>query len=69
MAKMRLGKAQASTDKPAHTAGVNQGNAKGNYEKQAGFKPDGRTTAESATGVNPKRRNPIDPRMPGLFPG
>jgi hypothetical protein len=69
MAKLSLGKQQVSPDKPSHTRGVAQGNATGNYAKQPGFKPDGRTTAESATGVNPSARNPIDPRMPGLFPG
>ncbi len=69
MAKMRLGKAQASTDKPAHTAGVNQGNAKGNYERQAGHLPDGRRTAAASTGINAKGREPIDPRMPNLSPG
>ncbi len=39
---------------PAHTPGVKQGNAQGNYEKQAGHLPDGRSTAERSTGINPE---------------
>jgi hypothetical protein len=45
-----------------------QGNSTGNYEKQAGHLPDGRSTAERSTGINPKARNPIDPRMPNISP-
>jgi len=45
-----------------------QGNSTGNYEKQAGHLPDGRSTAERSTGINPKSRNPIDPRMPNISP-
>jgi len=45
------------------------GNQSGNYEKQVGHLSDGRSTAERSTGVNPKARNPIDPRMPNLPPG
>jgi hypothetical protein len=54
-------------DAPAHTRGINQGN-EGPTEKQAGHLPDGRATAEKSTGINPKARNPIDPRMPNLPP-
>jgi hypothetical protein len=55
-------------DLPAHTPGINQGNSKGNYEKQSGHLPDGRRTAEASTGVNAKGRQPIDPSMPNLPP-
>ena len=55
-------------DDPAHTPGVKQGNSKGNYERQVGHKPDGRSTAERSTGINAKGREPIDPRMPNLSP-
>jgi hypothetical protein len=55
-------------DLPAHTPGVKQGNAKGNYEKQAGHLPDGRRKAEASTGINAKGRQPIDPSMPNLPP-
>jgi hypothetical protein len=68
MAKIKLGDPDVRADKPAHIQGINQGNAKGNYEKNPGFLPDGRATAERSTGVNAKAENPIDPRMPNLSP-
>ena len=45
MAKLRLGKPRRSTDAPTHMPGTKQGNSMGNYEKQAGHLPDGRSTA------------------------
>lgn len=63
------GKADVSADLPSHTKGVNQGNATGNYEKQVGHNPDGTSTAERSTGVDPKSKNPIDPSMPNISPG
>jgi hypothetical protein len=69
MARIKLGRGQVRPDTPAHTPGVRQGNAKGNYDKQPGHLADGRSTAERSTGVNAKARNPIDPRMPNLSPG
>lgn len=69
MAQMRTGKADVKIDTPAHTPGIKSGNSKGNYDKQAGHLPDGRSTAERSTGINPKARNPIDPSMPNLSPG
>jgi hypothetical protein len=69
MRGMKIGKADVKPDLPAHTPGVMSGNAKGNYEKQAGHLADGRSTAQRSTGVNPQARNPIDPRMPNLSPG
>lgn len=68
MADIRTGKPDVTPDLPAHTEGVFQGNSKGNYESQAGHNPDGSSTAARATGINPKARNPIDPRMPNLSP-
>jgi hypothetical protein len=56
-------------DLPAHTPGIKQGNSKGNYERMAGHKPDGTSTAERSTGVNAKAVEPIDPSMPNLSPG
>lgn len=55
-------------DLPAHTPGIKQGNAPGNYEKMPGHKPDGTSTAARSTGINPKARDPIDPSMPNLSP-
>jgi hypothetical protein len=57
------------TDLPAHVKGIRQGNSRGNYERQSGWTSGGGQTAESATGINPKARSPIDPRMPNLPPG
>lgn len=52
-----------------HIDGINQGNAKGNYEKMApAHKPDGTSTAERSTGVQAKLQEPIDPSMPNLSP-
>jgi hypothetical protein len=67
VAKVKVGDGPP-VDMPAHTPGINQGNAKGNYEKQVGHKPDGRSTAARSTGIAPKAREPIDPRMPNLSP-
>ena len=62
----------ASGPKPdvsAHTPGIKQGNAKGNYDKQSGHHPDGRSDARRSTGINPDLADPIDPSMPNLSPG
>jgi len=66
---MKVGKPDVSPQAPSHVKGINQGNSRGNYEKQAGHEPDGTSTAERSTGVNPKAHNPIDPSMPNLSPG
>lgn len=69
MAGIRVGKPDVKPDLPAHTKGIQQGNARGNYDKQPGHEPDGRSTAKRSTGVNPKAMEPIDPSMPNLSPG
>ncbi len=69
MAKLKLGKSQVATDKPTHTPGTKQGNSTGNYDRQPGHLPDGRSTARRSTGINAAKREPIDPRMPNLSPG
>jgi hypothetical protein len=69
MADIRVGKPDVSPDLPAHTPGVMYGNARGNYEKQRGHEPDGRSTAKRSTGVNADAMEPIDPSMPNLSPG
>jgi hypothetical protein len=69
MAEIRTGKPDVKPDLPAHTRGVAQGNAPGNYEKQEGHNTDGRSTAKRSTGVNPDAMEPIDPSMPNLSPG
>jgi hypothetical protein len=69
MPNINIGEPDIEPDAPAHVAGINQGNSKGNYESMPGHNPDGTSTAERSTGVNAKARNPIDPRMPNLSPG
>jgi hypothetical protein len=59
---------EVTPDLPSHTPGINQGNAKGNYEKQSGHQPDGRSTAARSTGIDPDNHEPIDPSMPNLSP-
>jgi hypothetical protein len=65
---IRTGRPDVRPDTPAHTKGTHQGNALGNYERQAGHLPDGRSTAARSTGINPHAREPIDPSMPNLSP-
>lgn len=69
MASIKLGKQEVTPDLPAHTPGIQQGNARGSYEKMSGHNPDGTSTAERSTGINPKTHDPIDPSMPNLSPG
>jgi hypothetical protein len=68
MAKLRLGRPHTRTDAPVHVKGTTSGNAPGNYERQIGHRPDGTSTAERSTGINPQAEQPIDPRMPNLSP-
>ena len=51
-----------------HVKGIKEGNARGNYERNVGHRPDGTSTAKRSTGINAKAREPIDPRMPNLSP-
>jgi hypothetical protein len=69
VAKIKLGLPRVTPDMPSHVAGINQGNASGNYEKMSGHNPDGTSTATRSTGINPKAHEPIDPSMPNLSPG
>ncbi len=69
MAEVKTGKPSVDIDKLGHTPGVKAGNSVGNYEKNGGYLPDGRRSAEASTGVNASARNPIDPSMPSLTPG
>lgn len=67
--KPKLGPFEVTPDMAAHTPGINEGNAKGNYEKMPGHRPDGTSTAARSTGINPQACEPIDPSMPNLSPG
>ena len=68
MGGIRTGQPDVDTKNLGHVKGVRQGNATGNYESQAGHDEDGRRSAESSTGINPKSHDPIDPSMPNLPP-
>jgi hypothetical protein len=65
---IKVGKPDAWPDMPAHVPGIKQGNARGNYEKMPGHNPDGTSTAERSTGINPQKHEPIAPGMPNLSP-
>jgi hypothetical protein len=65
---IRVGKPDVKQDKPAHVAGIRQGNSTGNYAKSKGHLPDGRSTAARSTGIRPKAHEPILPGMPNLSP-
>jgi hypothetical protein len=64
--KVSTGAEHTGMDKPAHIKGIKQGNALGSYEKMAGHRPDGTSTATRSTGVT--TTEPIDPSMPNLSP-
>jgi hypothetical protein len=68
MAQLRVGSPAVSPDLPAHTPGIAEGNAKGNYDKMTGHNRDGTSTSTRSTGVNPADAGPIDPSMPNLSP-
>lgn len=68
MANIKTGKPDTKQDAPAHTPGVKGGNEPGGYESMAGHLPDGKSTAERSTSINPRSRNPIDPNSPNLSP-
>ncbi len=65
---LRLGRPDVRVDLPSHTRGVKEGNSMGNYEKQPGHLPDGKSTAERSTGIAPRSKNPILAGMPNLSP-
>jgi hypothetical protein len=65
---VRTGKPDVHPEDPSHVSGISEGNARGNYEKQHGHLPDGRSTSERSTGINAKGRDAIDPKMPKLSP-
>ncbi|GAA5195557.1 hypothetical protein GCM10023322_62500 [Rugosimonospora acidiphila] len=67
-AHIRVGRPDVEPSAPSHTKGVGAGNARGNYDKQRGHLPDGRSTAARSTGINPRSREPIAPGMPNLSP-
>ena len=66
--ELKVGHADVAPDTAAHTHGVKEGNATGNYTRQLGHRPDGRSTAKRSTGINPRAHDPILATMPNLSP-
>ena len=72
---LKVGEPDVKMDAPAHTPGVNQGNAPGGIEGDPGIyhtgenqagRPTAKATMRLSTGINPEQRNPIDPNSPVL---
>ena len=77
MGDIRVGKPDTKVDAAAHTPGVGQGNKPrgtasdpGLYEtgETGAGRPTMKSTARKSTGINPEKRNPIDPNSPNLPP-
>lgn len=74
VANLRVGAAQTRPARPTHVAGVREGNKKGAIHRQAGLHQQhddprfAKASAARSTGINPRARDPIDPRMPHLTP-
>jgi hypothetical protein len=65
---LKVGTPKVSPDTPSHTPGVKTGNARGNYRKQIGHLPNGKSDARRSTGISPDKHDPILPTMPNLSP-
>lgn len=62
-----MARQHTTPDSPAHTPGTHKGEEWVRTQKEPGR--EGETaTARSSTGINPRNREPIDPRMPHLPP-
>jgi hypothetical protein len=77
MGDIRVGKPDTTHDAAAHTPGVRQGNEPGGTAADPGLyetgeigqgRPSMKSTARKSTGINPEKRNPIDPNSPNLPP-
>ena len=72
IANVRVGPAQTHPAAPAHTNGIQEGNRTRKPEQVKGLVPtspwSARGTAKRSTGINPHKRNPIDPSSPNLSP-
>jgi hypothetical protein len=66
--EISVGRPDVSPSLPSHTRGVRAGNSRGNYRRQRGHLPDGRSTAARSTGIDPGSHEPIAPGMPNLSP-
>jgi hypothetical protein len=67
MASIRVGKPDTTHDAAAHTPGVRQGNEPGGTAADPGLIETGEI-GSGRPGINPEKRNPIDPNSPNLPP-
>lgn len=67
-----VGKPDTEQDASSHSVGVREGNARSRITRERGIEKAGRfmaaATPRRSTGINPRARQPIDPRMPVLTP-
>jgi hypothetical protein len=77
MGNIRVGKPDTRPEISAHMPGVREGNEPGGIENDPGLYPAGeygagrlgaKATARKSTGINPEKRDPIDPNSPTLPP-
>lgn len=67
-----VGKPDVKPSASSHSFGVREGNARRHMIREPGIKRVGRfmasATERRSTGINPRARRPVDPRMPLLTP-
>ncbi len=71
VSNVKVGKPDTILTVSAHVKGTREGNSTQGIKKERGVHDEGLTakgTARRSTGINPKNRNPIDPKMPNLSP-
>ncbi|HEY3628398.1 MAG TPA: hypothetical protein VGL00_19075 [Terracidiphilus sp.] len=62
-----MNKPKTKPDSPAHVPGTHRGEEWARWKTEPGRETEA-STARNATGINAKKREPIDPRMPHLPP-
>jgi hypothetical protein len=72
IANIRVGEPDIEPSTPSHTKGVREGNKGSRLGREPGVQNVGTlkalATPRRSTGIAPKARMPIDPRMPVLTP-
>lgn len=68
IANIRVGQARVTPDKPSHVEGIRSGNNRGGRYADPGYQGNDKWNARRSTTINPKHRQPIDPRSPVLPP-
>jgi hypothetical protein len=62
-----MNKPKTKPESPAHVRGTHRGEEWVRRQKEPGRETEA-STARNATGINARKRGPIDPRMPNLPP-